>query len=149
MIAKSRAAEQVARRWFAATTVLAAKPSSGAAVSDIAPGAKKPYEVWMFNGLRLRHVPAGDAIAVQRFEVRRGDDATQGQPVVVEFTEDVTSAAAIEAGRSLDRDQAFWIRQAALALGQYVWNNAETPAEGRLLVTRMSHDLAAAARQKR
>jgi hypothetical protein len=85
---------------------------------------------------------------VQRFDVRHGN-SEQGQPVVVEFTEEVAAAAAIEASRPLDDDSAFWIRQAALALGQYVWNHAEGPADGRLLVTRMSHDLANAARQKR
>jgi CheY-like chemotaxis protein len=109
---------------------------------------KRPYEVWMFNGWRLRHVPLDDAVTVQRFDVRRGESA-EGQHVVVEFTEEVAAAAAEEAGGPLDHDQAFWIRQAALALGQYVWSKAEAPADGRLLVDRMSHDLASAARQKR
>lgn len=113
-----------------------------------APAEKRPYEVWMFNGLRLRHVLTHDAVTVQRFDVRRGN-AEQGEPVVVEFTEAVAAAVATEAGRPLDDDHAFWIRQAALALGQYVWNRAEAPADGHLLVSRLSHDLASAARQKR
>lgn len=111
-------------------------------------GTKRPYEVWMFNGWRLRHVPASDPVTVQRFDVRRGD-SEQGQSVVVEFTKEVAAAAASEAGRPLDDDPAFWIRQAGLALAQHVWNHAESPADGRLLVTKMSHGLASAARQKR
>jgi CheY-like chemotaxis protein len=122
-----------------------AAPTASAAT---APAEKRPYEVWMFNGLRLRHVPSSDAVTLQRFDVRRGN-AEQGEPVVVEFTESVAAAVAAEAGRPLDDDQAFWIRQAALALGQYVWNKAEAPADGHLLVNRLSHDLASAARQKR
>jgi CheY-like chemotaxis protein len=122
--------------------------SSPSAQAASAAPAKRPYEVWMFNGLRLRHVPSDDAVTVQRFDVRRGP-AEQGRPVVVEFTEGVAAAVADEAGRPLDDDRAFWIRQAALALGHYVWNKAEVPAEGRLLVDRVSHDLASAARQRR
>lgn len=113
-----------------------------------AASAPKPYEVWMFNGLRLRHVPTDDAATLQRFDVTRGN-ADQGHTVVVEFTEAVAAAVAAEAGRPLDDDRGFWIRQAALALGQYVWNKAEAPAEGRLLVNRLTYDLASAARQKR
>lgn len=127
---------------------ISAPASRTPGATGAATGAKRPYEVWMFNGWRLRHVPAGDAVLVQRFDVRRGD-SEQEQTVVVEFTKEVAAAAAGEAGRRLDDDPAFWIRQAALALGQHVWNHAEGPAEGRLLVTRMSHDLVSAARQKR
>jgi DNA-binding response OmpR family regulator len=125
-----------------------APTSAPAPATDAAAGATRPYEVWMFNGLRLRHVPSGDAVTVQHFDVRQGN-SEQGQAVVVEFTEEVAAAAAIEARRRLNDDSAFWIRQAALALGQYVWNHAEGPADGRLLVARMSNDLASAARQKR
>ena len=31
----------------------------GTGAADASAGAKRPYEVWMFNGLRLRHVPSG------------------------------------------------------------------------------------------
>jgi len=131
-----------------APTSTSAPESRPPDATDRAAGTTRPYEVWMFNGLRLRHAPSSDAATVQRFVVRRGD-AEQGQAVVVEFTEEVAAAAAIEANRPLNDDSAFWIRQAALALGQYVWNHAEGPAGGRLLVTKMSHDLANAARQRR
>ena len=87
-------------------------------------------------------------VTVQRFEVRRGD-SSEAQRVVVEFTAEIAAAVALEAGRGMDDDRAFWIRQAALVLGQHVWNHAEAPAAGRLLVTRLSQDMASAARQKR
>lgn len=64
------------------------------------------------------------------------------------FTEAVAARAADEAGHPLDDDQAFWIRQAALALGQYMWTHAESPSGGRLLVSRAPGALISAARQR-
>jgi hypothetical protein len=72
----------------AGTPTSASALASRTRATDAAAGTPRPFEVWMFNGLRLRHVPSGDAITVHRFDVRHGN-SEQGQPVVVEFTEEV------------------------------------------------------------
>jgi DNA-binding response OmpR family regulator len=110
-----------------------------------ATNVERPYEVGMFNGFRLRHVGAGATAAEQRFDVI-GRDADTRRRVLVRFSPEVVGAATSAAGRPLDDEQDFWIRQAAFALTHYVWNHADAPPDGLLVVTRTSADLLEAAR---
>jgi DNA-binding response OmpR family regulator len=111
-----------------------------------ADASERRYEVWMLNGFRVRHVADGADATEQHFEVGRGQ-ADTGRRIVVQFSRAVATAVEQEAGRSLAADRAFWIRQAAFALAHYVWNNADVPADGRLVVDRVSDDLLNAVRR--
>lgn len=107
---------------------------------------ERPYEVGMFNGFRLRHVGAGATATEQRFDVI-GPDAGTSRRVLVQFAAAVVAAATQTAGRPLDGEQAFWIKQAALALTHYVWNHADVPPDRLLPIARTSADLLEAAHQ--
>jgi hypothetical protein len=121
-----------------------------AAAAAIAP---RPFEVGLFNGFRLRHVGAGGTAADQRFDVMRhaapeiGAGATRR--ILVRIAPDVVRAASDAAGWTLDEDEPFWVRQAAFALARYVWDYADVPPDGLLLVTRASPDLLVSARNAR
>jgi hypothetical protein len=91
---------------------------------------------------------AGASALEQRFEVRRSDRG-ETRRVMVQFVPQVAEELTEEVGRPLDDDQAFWVRQAALALAGHVWNHADVPAGDRLVVDRLSDDVIKAARQQR
>jgi CheY-like chemotaxis protein len=106
----------------------------------------RPFEVWTMNGFCAVHVADGEPPAEQHFDVVRRDPPFERR-VVVQFTPNVVAAASEEAGRLLDDDGAFWRRQAGLALTHYLWNNADAPPDGRLVVREPTRDVLAGARK--
>jgi DNA-binding response OmpR family regulator len=98
------------------------------------------YEVWVMNGFHVVDAGAGRSPTERRFNVIQGRDGSP-RPVTVSFTTDVTAAASDYAERSLGEDSEFWMQQAGLALAQYVWNHAEAPADGRLVVESLTRDI--------
>jgi DNA-binding response OmpR family regulator len=106
---------------------------------------ERPFEVWVLNGFRVVHRSDGDSPAEHHFDVARRDPGSVRR-VTVRFRDNVVASASAVADRSLHDDSPFWRRQAGLALAEYVWTHADTPAEGRLIVREMTRDVLKAAR---
>jgi DNA-binding response OmpR family regulator len=103
-------------------------------------------EVWLLNGFHITSVGAALSPTEHRFEVtRRG--ATPPRQVSVRFEPGVVARVSEEAERPLEGDERFWRRQAARALAHYVWEEADVPADGRLVVTQVTGEILKAARE--
>lgn len=116
-----------------------APPSTTGAV------AEHRFEVWSMNGFRVQHSADGVSAAENTFDVSRMR-AESGRRVTVRFAPAVVSAASAEAGRPLDGDRAFWLRQGGLALARHVWTHAEAPAAD-LALDEVSTEILKAARE--
>jgi DNA-binding response OmpR family regulator len=99
-----------------------------------------PYQIWTMNGFHVVDAAVAISATEHRFDVVRGRDGPSS-PVTVSFTKDVVKAASDYAERPLDGDSQFWLKQAGLALAQYVWANAGPPAGGRLTVDALNRDI--------
>jgi hypothetical protein len=108
----------------------------------------RSYEVWSMNGFHVVDSGAPLTPTEHRFSVVQGRDGPSW-PVVVSFSRDVVERASEEAEEPLDTDSRFWMEQAGVALAKYVWHRAAAPEDGRLVVDKMSADIARAIRGRR
>jgi DNA-binding response OmpR family regulator len=97
-----------------------------------------PVEIWTTNGFFVRRVAREPATnerqaAEHHFVVRRGKEGV-GADVVVSIDPNAVARIARECGRNLSPAGAFWRRQADSALVNHLWNEAEVPEAGRLVV---------------
>lgn len=125
-----------------------AKASGGWPSTTSTPASSGEYrfEVWSMNGFRVRHAADGASATEHAFEVSRGRDGA-ARAVTVQFAPSVVDAGSAAAGRRLEDDREFWLRQGGLALTRYVWTHAEVPLDGRLAVAEVSRDVLKAARE--
>jgi DNA-binding response OmpR family regulator len=108
----------------------------------------RSYEVWSMNGFHVVDAGAPISPTEHRFSVVQGRSGPSW-PVIVSFNADVVEAASEHAERPLAADGAFWMKLAGLALAKYVWDKAAAPADGRLVVDRLSDDAVRAIRRER
>ena len=99
-----------------------------------------PVEIWTTNGFFVGRAtrpdgPHDQQASEHHFVVRRGREGA-GTDVVVSIDAGVMSRVARECKRTLRPTGAFWRQQAESALVNYLWNEAELPEGGRLVVSR-------------
>ena len=108
-----------------------------------------PVEIWTTNGFfvtrAIRQPAAGEPqVAEYHFVVRRGKEG-DGADVVVAIDPKAMDRVARECKRPLGPAGAFWRQQAESALVNYLWNEAELPEAGRLVVNRVTGSMLDAA----
>jgi DNA-binding response OmpR family regulator len=116
-------------------------PPASAAPSPARPQLP-PVEIWTTNGFFVaratRQAAAGEPEAAEyHFVVRRGKEGA-GADVAVAIDAKVRDRVAREGKRPLGPASAFWRQQAESALVNYLWNEAELPQAGRLVISRVT-----------
>ena len=102
-----------------------------------------PVDIWTTNGFfvtRTARQPGASeprAAAEHHFVVRRGKEGA-GADVVVSIDAKAVERIARECKRPLGPAGAFWRQQAESALVNFLWNEAELPEAGRLVVNRVT-----------
>ena len=99
-----------------------------------------PVDIWTTNGFfvtRTARQPSASEAAEHHFVVRRGREGA-GADVVVSIDARAVGRIAKECKRPLGPAGAFWRQQAESALVNYLWNEAELPEDGRLVVSRVT-----------
>jgi DNA-binding response OmpR family regulator len=119
-----------------------AQPPPSAAPSTARPQLLPPVEIWTTNGFFVTRATRQGAAGAQQaaeyhFVVRRGKEGA-GADVVVSVDPKAIERIARERKRPLGPASAFWRQQAESALVNYLWNEAELPQAGRLLVSRVT-----------
>ncbi len=124
----------------------ASRAAGGPQAPPVAPSTARPQlppvEIWTTNGFFVtrttRQPGAGEQKAAEHhFVVRRGKEGT-GADVVVSIDAKAVERIARECKRPLGPAGAFWRQQAESALVNYLWNEAELPEAGRLVVNRVT-----------
>lgn len=134
-------AAALAKRDRLSASSAAARPSTVPA-SPTARPRLPPVEIWTTNGFFVtratQQAAAGEQQPVEyHFVVRRGKEGA-GADVAVAIDAKVIDRVAREGRRPLSPSGAFWRQQAESALVNYLWNEAELPEAGRLVLNRVT-----------
>jgi DNA-binding response OmpR family regulator len=106
-----------------------------------------PLEIWTTNGYFVRRSgePAARPDGTEHhFKVRRGAQR-EGADVAVIVDAKVAARLAKEARRPLAPAGEFWRQQAQRALVNHLWSEAALPDDGRLVISRVTGPMIAAA----
>ena len=117
------------------------RPASSATAATETPQVP-PIEIWTTNGFFVARSPRPPAPPDQEapefhFVVRRGKEGARVE-VVVSIDAKALERVARECRHTLRPAGAFWQKQAESALLNYLWNEAEPPEGGRLVVNRVT-----------
>ncbi len=117
------------------------RPASSA-LAKIATPQLPPIEIWTTNRFFIRARLGGSRRPIRR---RRSTTSSSGEgrkaprvEVVGSIDAQAVARIARECRRSLRPSGAFWRKQAESALVNYLWNEAEPPEGGRLVVSRVT-----------
>jgi FixJ family two-component response regulator len=100
----------------------------GATHRQSAPGEQKAFTINGFAILRTSDVTA-DALNERRFIVSRPDGGEQ--EVVVEISEEAIRGVE-NSGLTISLDDPFWTEEAEHFLSDFIWNDGDVPATGKL-----------------
>jgi DNA-binding response OmpR family regulator len=99
-------------------------------------------EIWTTNGFFVRRLEAegasSDAQTTEHHFLARRGKGHEGTEVVVVIDRRAVAGVARETGKDLRPAGAFWREQAQSALLNHLWNEAELPPAGRLVITRVT-----------
>jgi DNA-binding response OmpR family regulator len=100
-----------------------------------------PVDIWTTNGFFVTRAPTASPreqqTAEHHFVVRRGREGA-GAAVVVSIDAKAVERISRECKRPIGPLGAFWRQHAESALVNYLWNEAELPEAGRLVLTRVT-----------
>jgi FixJ family two-component response regulator len=132
---------EVVRNAVAAALEKVSKPGGEVETVD-GHGEKAEFRTLTMNGFTiLRGSDVASALPLRsserRFTVRRPDG--RDQEVVVEISEEAfKSAERVTGGASIE--MGFWTSQAETFLSDFIWNDGDVPADGRLVLKGADHE---------